>query len=101
MGEAMDGAGGMSETSVPSAQFCYEPKTTLEIQYFQIERERNSTSHIIFYDLIPGLANYDLWDKSESSFNLTNFHLAQPSLFALPITIPEKYSYGRDQMGMA
>ena len=31
MGEAMDGAGGMSETSVPSAQFCYEPKTTLEI----------------------------------------------------------------------
>ena len=64
MGEAMDGAGGMSETSVPSAQFCYEPKTTLEIQYFQIERERNSTSHIIFYDLIPGLANYDLWDKS-------------------------------------
>ena len=100
MGEAMDGAGGMSETSVPSAQFCSEPKTTLEILSFQIERERNSTSHI-FYDLIPELANYDLWDNSESSFNLINFHLTQPSLFALPITTVEQYSYGRDQMGMA
>ena len=34
MGETMNGAGGMSETSVPSAQFCYEPKTTLEISSF-------------------------------------------------------------------
>ena len=30
MGEAMDGAGGMSETSVPSAQFCYESETALK-----------------------------------------------------------------------
>jgi len=34
MGEAMNGAGDMSETSVPSTQFCYEPKTTLEILSF-------------------------------------------------------------------